>query len=191
MSDEPIATLRRRDARIATCWVPRMYTTDPPRLTPRTTWRLEVRLVCATVIRVVTLLSDGGNIAWGLHSSRPQQEVTLAATFQPDGSEAGRTRITFEYATATHDDESLTFDPRGAVAVVAPETTTTGQIVDLAKVGEDSIGLSVLMLDVFDCEDRRMDRWRVRPELHDALPPFLADATSGRRHGPAQSQRQR
>lgn len=156
-----------------------------PRLEPRTVWRLDVSLVCATVIRVVGILSTRESVSWGLHPSPPRQEVGIGASFVPDDWNGDRVRVGFGALAVTVEDPLLKNDPRGEVAVLAPEVTTTGTVVPVAEVGDHGITAAVLMLDVLDCEDRRMDRWRVRPALRDMLPPFLSEVTSGRQSGTA------
>ena len=83
-------------------------------------------------------------------------------------------------------DQQLKEDPRPCTALLLPATGATAQVTSVCEVRKHGITLAVLPLAQSDTEDRRKDRWRLRPPLAEALPPELRALASGRQHGTAQ-----
>jgi hypothetical protein len=184
---ESSQSLHVRPVRMATVWVPKIVTTDPPRLVPHTEWRLDLKIVSAILIRTAVVFQRGRDVAWGLPSDQARQEAGLCVSFTPaDWQNSDRVTIGLGWRITLVEDVALKEDPRRSVDVLAPETATTGAVITVARIPRHDITLSVLPLDVLDVEARRESRWRVRPDLRDSLPTYLADMASGRQSGAGQ-----
>ena len=157
---------------IATVWVPKIVTTDPPRLVAHTEWRLEYRVVAATLIRAIHLRQCGSTLSWTIPHGEGRQELAFETTFGPR-----------DLGDAVADERTPPIDPREVVEVVAPGAATTGVVVPLAAIPAAETTISAFVLDEIDVEVRREDRWRVSPALREALPDHLKELTSGRRRG--------
>ena len=66
-----------------------------------------------------------------------------------------------------------------------PDTATTGQMIPVCKISQHAIEVALIALAQQDTEARQLDRWRLRPQLVDSLPPDLAMLASGRQSGVA------
>ena len=77
-------------------------------------------------------------------------------------------------------------DPRRFADIVLPDTATTGQLIPVCRISQHAIEVALVALALQDTEARRLDRWRLRPQLVEALPPDLAMLASGRQSGVTQ-----
>jgi len=77
----------------------------------------------------------------------------------------------------------LKADPRPQTDVVLPDIATTGQLIPVCEIRRHAITIARVAVGHQHGEARRLDRWRVRPDLIDELPVDLAMLASGRQSG--------
>jgi hypothetical protein len=165
-------------------WIPKTVTTDPPRLTPHQEWRLLVRVAAPTPIRVAVLMCLPTEAQWGLRPEAASELIEISLDFFPhDWSTSDRVQINFGWRRITVTDPDLKADPRRFADVVLPDEATTGQMIPVCEISSHAIEVGLVALAQQDTEARRLDRWRLRPQLLDALPPNLAMLADGRQSG--------
>jgi hypothetical protein len=165
-------------------WEGREYTTDPPRYTAFTVWSLNFKFSCALPIRLAHVLSVDGEHRWGLvdYGSERDTVRSLGARFQPtDWLRSDEVHLSFGDDGLYAVDADLKRDPRSSVHLGPFENTQTGTLVPLATVPRQAITLGAIAFAHDDTEDRRGDRWRVKPAVD--LPPHLLGLASGKRAG--------
>jgi phosphatidylserine/phosphatidylglycerophosphate/cardiolipin synthase-like enzyme len=171
----------RAELQVSKEWRGREYTTDPPRYVPYTVWTLGFELTCELPFRVVCLLEHGNVVRWGLRGLA-EGSLEVSARFHPNNwLRSSDVHISFGPSTWVTD-ELLKQDPRTEVQLLEPEAAT-GEVARLAQLPRHDITLSVIGFVVDDTEDRRLDKWRVHPDLKPHLPPHLEALTSGRQSG--------
>lgn len=169
---------------LSATWIPKTVTTDPPRLTPHEEWRLLVRVAAPTPIRVAVLMCLPTEVQWGHRPEAASELIEIPLDFFPhDWSTSDRVQINFGWRRITVMDPALKADPRRFADVVLPDTATTGQLIPVCRISQHAIEVALVALAQQDTQARRLDRWRVRPDLVDALPADLAVLTSGRQSG--------
>jgi hypothetical protein len=167
-------------------WRSKTVTTDPPKLIPHEEWRLVIRLAGRSPFRLAVLMEHQGHVHWGLRPDAPSEAIEVHAHFFPhDWSHHDRVQVNFGWQRLTVADEQLKVDPRPWASLLLPASGATGQVIPVCEVRKHGIKLAVLPLAQQDTEDRRQDRWRLRPPVAEGLPPELRALASGRQHGTA------
>lgn len=64
-----------------------------------------------------------------------------------------------------------------------PDIAATGQVIPVCEIRRHAITIVLVAIAHRHVEARRLDRWRVRPDLVDELPVDLAMLASGRQSG--------
>lgn len=171
---------------LSSTWIPKTVTTDPPRLTPHDEWRLLVRVAVSIPVRVAVLMRLPTEVQWGLRPEAASELIEIPLDFFPhDWSTSDRIQINFGWRRITVTDPDLKADPRRFTDVVLPDTATTGQVIPVCQISRHAIEVALVALARQDTEARRLDRWRLRPKLVDALSPDLAVLASGGQSGVA------
>ena len=169
---------------LSATWIPKTVTTDPPRLTPHEEWRLLVRVAASTLFRVAVVMCLPTEVHWGLRPEAASERIEIPLDFFPhDWSTSDRVQINFGWRRITVTDPNLKADPRRFADILLPDTATTGQMIPVCQISQHAVGVALVALAQEDTEARRLDRWRVRPDLTNALPSGLAALTSGRQSG--------
>jgi hypothetical protein len=169
---------------VSTEWMSKTVTTDPPRLTPHDEWRLVVRLQGAAAFRLAALVCSPERTSWGLKPGHGTIESEEAVHFFPHSwSTSNAVQVNFGWRRLAVVDHDLKSDPRPHVTVVAPEAASTGEVIRVCEVPRHGITVAALALSVQDTENRRLERWRVRPALADVLPEGLDALASGHQSG--------
>lgn len=159
-------------------------TTDPPRLTPHEEWRLIVRLVASASFRVAALVYLPTEVHWGLRPEDPCEVIEVSLDFFPrDWSASDHVVLNFGWQRVSVSDPELKADSKPHTTLVLPPTASTGQVIPVCEVRRHSIKLAVLAFADNDAQSRRGDRWRIDPQLAEALPPELRELASGRQSG--------
>jgi len=178
------SNLTRLPVVVATRWIDKTVTTDPPRYTPHTEWALALTLTAETPLRVAVFIDRGRDRSWGLWARAASTEIELSARFFPyDWAGSDDVQISFEWQRTRVTDATLKSDPREVVRVTAPPAVETGDVFEVAELPVHGIALRVLALVEGDTEDRRQDRWRIKPEFSPSLPETLVPLTSGTQTG--------
>lgn len=165
-------------------WLPKTVTTEPPRYIPHTEWKLALKLKAARPVRAAVFLTRGRETAWGLRPHEAATEIELSASFFPyDWASSDEVQVNFEWKLAAVTDPALKSDPRDVVKVTVPTTSETGEVFQVAELPGHAITLAALAIVDRDTETRRLDRWRITPELATNLPEHLVPLTSGRQSG--------
>lgn len=123
--------------------------------------------------------------AWGLawESAAHIPDATLRFDAHYRAIPDDRVTIYFCRLRTSVDDPELKADPRPHTEVLLPALCSTGEMVRVIQIPRYSITLSVLPIALQDTEDRRQHRWRLRPDLVDAVPSELSEMVGGRQHG--------
>lgn len=103
--------------------------------------------------------------------------------FAHDWSTSVRVQINFGWRRITVTDPELKADPRPQTDVVLPDIATTGQVISVCEIPRHAITIALVAVAHQHVAARRLDRWRVRPDLVDELPVDLAMLASGRQSG--------
>jgi hypothetical protein len=165
-------------------WSSKTVTTDPPRYIPHEEWCLTVQLAAESSFRVAHILRCEQQLSWGLSPKVPATRFTLAVNFFPHAwKTSDGVQINFGWRRVTVTDPALKEDPRTSVAVTLPATAETGSLVPVCEVPEHGISVVVLGIASQDTEERRNDRWRVRPDLASHLPAGLEPLATGHQSG--------
>jgi hypothetical protein len=165
-------------------WLPKTVTTEPPKYIAHTEWTLALRVMAATPVRAAVFLTRGPDTEWGLRPDEAATEIVLPASFFPhDWSSSDEVQVNFGWRMATVTDPALKSDPREVVKVTAPTTAETGEVFQVAELPPHAITLAAIAIVDRDIERRRLDRWRIKPELASKLPEQLAPLTSGHQSG--------
>jgi len=169
---------------LSATWIPKTVTTDPPRLTPHEEWRLLIRVAAPTPFRVAVLMCLPTEVQWGLWPEAASELIEIPLDFFPhDWSTSDRVHVNFGWRRITVTDPDLKSDPRRFADVVLPETATTGQMIPVCEIPQHAIEVALVAFAKQDTEARRLDRWRLPPQLVDALPTDLAMLAGGRQSG--------
>lgn len=183
-SSHECAGLNRIPITVDSEWISKIVTTDPPRYTPHTEWTLVIRVHADVPIRVVALLAEPDETAWGLQPDGPAQELELRALFTPhDWAKSDDVHISFGYQRLVVTDPAVKLDPRRVVKVESGSSAQTGRVTIVASVPAHAISLAVFALTLEDTQARRLHRWRVKPALAAHLPEQLVPLTSGHQSG--------
>jgi hypothetical protein len=178
------AELTHLPVRVSVDWLSKTVTTDPPRYTPHSEWRLVLTLAASTPIQAAVFIRHGRDTAWGLRPGPASAEVELRADFFPyDWARSDDVQVNFGWQRMTVTDPALKRDPREGVVVLAPRTVETGETFAVAEVSAHGIILEALPIAEVDTERRRQDRWRIKPEFSATLPEPLLPLTSGSQSG--------
>ena len=178
--------MTREPVDISATWIPKTVTTDPPRLTPHEEWRLLIRVAASIPFRIAVVMRLPTEVQWGLRPEAASQLVEIPLDFFPhDWSISDRVQINFGWRRITVSDADLKADPRRFADVVLPDNATTGQMIPVCQISRHAIEVALVALAQQDTETRRVDRWRLRPQLVDALRPDLMMLASGRQSGVA------
>lgn len=165
-------------------WISKIVTTDPPRYTPHTEWTLVIHVRADVPIRVVALLAQPDETAWGLQPGGPKQELELRALFTPhDWASSDDVHINFGYQRLVVTDPAIKLNPRHAVTVASAPSAQTGTVTTVARLPAHAISLAIFAVTLEDSEARRLHRWRVKPALAAQLPQQLVPLTSGHQSG--------
>jgi hypothetical protein len=165
-------------------WSSKTVTTDPPGYVPHEEWRLTVQLTAESSFRVAHILTCEQRLSWGLSRKLPATRFTLEVHFFPHAwKTSDDVQINFGGRRGTVTDRALKEDPRGIVAVTLPEAAETGCLIPVFEVPEHGISVVVLGIAGRDTEERRNERWRVRPHLASRLPVGLEPLASGYQSG--------
>jgi hypothetical protein len=185
MPGDPMTNeLTRLPLDLSAAWQSKTVTTDPPRLTPHDEWALTVRLAAKSPFRVAVMLDLPSRVHWGLRPDEPSEVAEIRLNFFPHGwSTSDRVQINFGWQRVTVTDPELKADPRPHADVTLPANAKTGEVIPICEVRKHGITLAVLALAQQDTEARRQDRWRLHPQLAEALPSDLAVLATGRQHG--------
>lgn len=176
--------LTQVEVAIESGWSSKIVTTDPPRYTPHTEWWLAIRLRAAARVRVVALLVDRDETAWGLQPGGAKQEAELRASFFPyDWNNSNDVLINFGYQRAAVTDPNLKSDPRNVVTVEQTLRGQTGTVINIAELPAHAISLAMFVVAEEDVEVRRLHRWRIKPRVGEHLPKHLLPLTSGHQTG--------
>ena len=185
-SDAMPDALFRVPLHVAVAWESKVVTTDPPRLTPHTEWSLMVTLTASTRIRIAALVMRATETAWGLDADSSAQEVQVKAFFHPySWSESDDVQVGIGNQRTRVSDTRLKHDPVEVVRVIAPTRAVTGEVIEVVQLDGHEVRLAVVAFAEEDTEQRRHDRWRIKPELVDALPTLLSGLASGHQTGVA------
>lgn len=169
---------------LASAWVSKVVTTDPPRYVPHDEWALNVELSCEVPVRTVTVVRHGPDVSWGLNPAAPATELELAVKFFPHSwNTSDMVRINFHWQHTLVDDPQLKQDPPSSVFVTLPTQAQTGRLVSVCDLPAHDVAVLVVALAQSDTEIQRMQRWRLRPRLADDLPSELDGLASGRQTG--------
>jgi hypothetical protein len=169
---------------LSATWIPKTVTTDPPRLTPHEEWRLLVRVTAPIPVRVAVVMELPTELQWGLRPEAASEVIQIPLAFFPhDWSTSDRIHINFGWRRITVTDPELKADPRQHAEVVLPDTASTGQVIPVCEIRRHAITVALVAMAHQDTEARRLDRWRVLPDLGDALPAELGVLASGRQSG--------
>jgi hypothetical protein len=180
MADE----LERLRLGLSAEWSSKTVTTDPPRYVPHEVWSLTVQVAAESSFRVAHILRCEQRLSWGLSRRLPATRFTLGVRFSPHAwKTSDGVQINFGGRRVTVTDPVLKEDPRGSVAVTLPETAETGGLIPVCEVPEHGISVVVLGIAERDTEERRNERWRVRPRLASRLPAGLEPLASGYQSG--------
>ncbi len=165
-------------------WRNKVVTTRPPEYVEHLEWALVVTLSCVSQLRVVTLLRSGNELRWRAVADPASTAVELRLSFFPsDWQRSDEVEVNFGYERISLSDEALKRDPRRVLLLTAPASARTGGFVALAELASHDLSLSALALAEADTQRRRMQRWRVRPRLAEALPEQLLPLASGAQGG--------
>ena len=174
--------LARAELRVKAEWREREYTTDPPRYTPYTAWSLMFSVVCETPIRIATVVTCDNLARWGLvRETAASHEVSAFFSGAPCADRAGIHFGNFGLAVL---DAEMKADPKNLVDLHASQGST-GELLTLATISRYRIALQLIAFAPEDTQNRRLQKWRVRPRLADSLPPHLRAMTSGFQSGEA------
>jgi hypothetical protein len=169
---------------VAAEWRSTPVTTDPPRQAEHLEWEAAFRLAAPVEVRVVALLTHGGETHWGLQPDEPARELELRARFSPwrwRTSEA--VAIQFAGRRVRVTDAVLKRDARDASTIVAPQQTQTREITDVLHLPGHGIALAFIAFALDDTEMRPLGRWRIAPEVAAQLSERLAPLASGYQSG--------
>jgi len=165
-------------------WRNKVVTTRPPEYVEHLEWALVVTLSCVSQLRVVTLLRSGNELRWRAVADPASTAVELRLSFFPsDWQRSDEVEVNFGYERISLSDEALKRDPRRVLLLTAPASARTGAVLALAELASHDLSLSALALAEADTQRRRMQRWRVRPRLAEALPEQLLPLASGAQGG--------
>jgi hypothetical protein len=165
-------------------WRSTPVTTDPPRQAEHLEWEAAFRLSAPVDVRVVALLTHGGETHWGLQPDEPARELELRARFSPwrwRTSEA--VAIQFAGRSVRVTDAVLKRDAREASTTVAPGQTQTREITELLQLPAHAITLAFIAFALDDTEGRPLGRWRIAPAATAQLAERLAPLASGYQSG--------
>lgn len=176
--------LTRISARLSAEWISTTVTTDPPRLTPHDEWSLVVRVETAAPVRAVVLLYADGEMSWGLSASGAQEQLDIPLKFHPSNwRTSDEVGLHFGWRRLSVVDPGLKIDPRGQSNSITETDAATGQIIPVCELRNHPVTAALFVLAGDDTEQRRNDRWRVRPELTESLPTELSVLTTGQQSG--------
>ena len=68
---------------LSATWLPKIVTTDPPRLTPHEEWRLQVRVAASIPFRVAVLMCLPDEVQWGLRPEAASNATEISARLLP------------------------------------------------------------------------------------------------------------
>ena len=168
--------LARAELRVTAEWRAREYTTDPPRYTHYTAWLLVFTISCDTPIRIATVVTRGAEVRWGLvRETAASHELSAFFSGAPSADRAGVHFGNFGFAVL---DAEMKADPKVMVEL-GDVRGSTGDVLNLATIPRHKIALQLMAFAPEDTQNRRMQKWRVRPRLAEALPPPLRGMASG------------
>ena len=169
---------------VAAEWRSTPVTTDPPRRAEHLEWEVAFRLAAPAPVRVVALLTHGGETHWGLQPDEPARELELRARFSPWRWRTSESvAIQFAGRRVRVTDAVLKRDARDASTIVAPQQTETRAITGLLHLPAHVITLAFIAFALDDTEARPLGRWRIAPAAVAQLSERLAPLASGYQSG--------
>jgi len=167
-------------------WQSKTVTTDPPTYVPHLEWVLGFTITAAEALRLAVVVESRTDVAWGLVSRDPSASPRVEVKFLPYAwTKSDDVQVNFEWQRVTVTDPQLKDDPRRVVAVVAPARAETASRIPVATLPSHGLTLAMILLAARDTEHRRQGRWRLKPELAEAIEPYGPVLASGHQAGTA------
>lgn len=180
----PVRDLVRLPLNLSVDWISKTVTTDPPKLMPHEEWRLAVSIDAPSPIHAVVIWYVADEMTWGCWQYEPSARIDLPLHFFPHAwNSSDEVALSFGWRRIGVSDARLKVDPVKETNVLAPSTAETGQTIPVCKLRNDPVTAAVFTVASEDTELRRRHRWRVLPELAEALPTDLLGLTSGHQSG--------
>ena len=160
-------------------WMSKTVTTDPPKLTPR-------RGMASTGWDALGRHSPWGfiyrptHVHWALRPEDPSDHIEVSLDFFPYACSTDATQVNFGWERFAVNDEDLKAEPKTTHNLLLPSNGTTGRFIDICELPRHSTRFAIIAVAEEDGENRRQERWRLRPDLAAGLPPELVAITSGR-----------
>jgi hypothetical protein len=165
-------------------WQSKTVTTDAPRYIPHLEWSLVFSLAAAEPIRLAVFIEDSREVSWGVVNRDAATKAQAEVKFFPyDWSRSDAVQVNFEWQRRRVADALLKSDPRQKVATVAPRKAETGDVIPLVALPSHDLTLALVAFAESDTQRRREGRWRLKPELGEALEPYGAVLASGHQNG--------
>jgi len=159
-------------------------TTDPPRYTPHLEWSLEVALSSTQEFRTAVFVQHGEEYWWGLGADGAGTLAQLSIKFLPHNWQwSDDVQVNLEGQRFTVHDPLLKADPRKVVSVIIPAQVSIGELIPIAELREHDLSLLIMAIALVYTEARRLNRWRMLPQLASGLPEPIRGLGSGRQTG--------
>jgi hypothetical protein len=169
---------------LSVVWRSETVTTDPPHYPRHQEWSLEVTVAASQAVHIAAFLEDPSTCLWGLRPGPASTDGHLTASFFPySWADSDDVQINFAWQRLKVTDSLLKQDPRTQVQVIAPSVADAGELVEVATIPSHAVTLSIMAVAAQDTEQRRLDRWRIKPRFRATLPARVVPLTSGRQNG--------